>query len=119
MFILRLDLWRKLVCGLIRYADERIRKAFLYKIELDKYHAEIDVYKDYDETEKIEKFFDYFIEHIKEEISKYDCRDEQLLKYLNDDKKYDYNEDTLARWLTVSIPDKGWCIGQNSLFLTW
>lgn len=96
------------VSGLIRYADERIRKAFLYKIKLDKYRSEIDVYKDCDETEKIQKFFDYFIEHIKEEVSKYDCRDEQLLKYLNDNDRYDYNEDSLARWLTVSIQDKGY-----------
>lgn len=94
------------VGGLIRYADERIGNAFLYKYDVDKYHSEIPNYEGCSEEEKIEKFFEYFRKKIKDEVAKYGCRDEQLIKYLNDDKKYDYNEDTLARWLTVSIPDK-------------
>lgn len=93
------------VGGLIRCADERIKKAFLYKYDVDKYHSKIPNYKGCSEAEKIEKFFEYFRKKIKYEITKYDCKDEQLIKYLNDDKKYDYNEDSLGRWLTVSVPD--------------
>lgn len=80
------------VIGLSAYADRRIRESILYKYNLDKYHKEILNYKDCEESKKIEKFFKYFIKSVKKEISKYDCKDEMLLQYLNDRKIYDYKE---------------------------
>ena len=71
------------MAGFIKHADERLGEAFLYKYDMDKYHNEVPNYKGCSEEVKIEKFFEYFINKIKEEISKYDCRNEQLIKELN------------------------------------
>lgn len=78
------------VIGLSAYADKRIRDSILYKYDLDKYHREIPNYKDCEESKKIEKFFKYFLKSVKKEVGKYDCKDQQLLLYLNDKTIYNY-----------------------------
>lgn len=80
------------VIGISAYADKRIKDSILFKYDLDKYHREIPNYKDCEEAKKIKKFFKHFIKSIKKEVSKYDCKDERLLEYLNDKKIYDYKE---------------------------
>lgn len=42
----------------------------------------IDNYKNLNEEEKIAAFYKYFEEHVREELSKYDCRNKDLLDAL-------------------------------------
>ena len=64
-----------------RYADKRIEKCLLWKVSEKKYHR-TNNYDGLNEDEKIAKFYEYFEEHVKEELKKYECRDKRLMEDL-------------------------------------
>ena len=67
--------------GVAAYADERISKAILFKVRLDKNYVWIQNYHGND-AEKIKLFFDHFEKNIRKEIKKYDCTNQRLLDEL-------------------------------------
>ena len=68
--------------GVACHSDSRISKSVLYSYSLDKNHHETKNYTG-TEQENIELFFKYFKQKIREEIEKYDCENEALLKKLS------------------------------------
>lgn len=66
------------------FADERISSCILPRYERHKYGNETDNYEGLDEAGKIARFYEYFEAHVKEEVKKYDCQNEQLLKRLSE-----------------------------------
>ena len=73
--------------GVASSSDDRIGRCMLYKMERGRMGEFIHNYEGMDEKEKIRKFYDHFASGIKEEIAKYNCRNEQLLKYLSEEKE--------------------------------
>ena len=73
--------------GVASASDDRISKCMLYKRERGRMGEFIHNYESMDEKEKIRKFYDHFESGIKEEIAKYNCRNEQLLRYLSEEKE--------------------------------
>lgn len=67
--------------GVACNADPRISKSILYIYSLDKYHHQTNNYTG-SERENIELFFRHFKQKIRDEIEKYDCDNEALLKKL-------------------------------------
>lgn len=68
--------------GIASVADERIGKCILWLCDRGKHGEEIDNYKDLSEEEKIEAFYKYFEDHVREEVLKYDCKNKRLLEAL-------------------------------------
>ena len=65
--------------GFASVGDERIARCILWLSNRGKYGEQIDNYKGLNEEEKIVAFYDYFEGHVREELSKYDCRNKALL----------------------------------------
>ena len=65
--------------GISFTGDERISKCLLWKVRRGEHGETIDNYEGLDEEKKIEAFYRYFEEHVKKELSKYDCRNKKLL----------------------------------------
>lgn len=68
--------------GIAYMADSRIGESILWKVQQDKNGCWIPTYNGTDE-ENLELFMDYFEKHIKQEVKKYDCKNEKLLELLN------------------------------------
>ncbi len=68
--------------GIASLADERIGKCILWMNRRDTNGKRIENYKNLDEKEKIEAFFKFFEEHVREELLKYDCKNKKLLEIL-------------------------------------
>lgn len=64
------------------WADERIGRCILDIWTSSKQWKITKNYEGLDESAKIEKFYNYFEEHLREEIAKYDCVNITLLRYL-------------------------------------
>ena len=71
------DLIYAYAAGLSMYADERIAKAILPRIELDELHSEIKNYTGADE-ENIQKFYKYFKKKVLDELETYHSENERL-----------------------------------------
>ena len=71
------DLIYAYAAGLSMYADERIAKAILPKIELDKLHSEIKNYTGTD-SENIQKFYGHFKKNVLEELDAYQSDNQRL-----------------------------------------
>ena len=67
--------------GIARHSDERISKAILYSYSLDECHHQTDNYLGTDK-ENINLFFAHFRDGVREEIAKYDCKNDRLLNLL-------------------------------------
>lgn len=67
--------------GKAQHADKRISKSILYSYTLDERHHQTDNYLGTDQ-ENIDLFFEYFRDRVREEIAKYDCKNERLLNIL-------------------------------------
>ena len=72
--------------GVAAVSDGRISKCMLYKKGQIRMGTSFPNYEDMDVKEKIKTFYDHFESGIKEEIAKYNCRNEQLLRYLSEEK---------------------------------
>lgn len=72
------------VYGIAQFSDERIYDCVLWKYDRDEYGMQVGNYEDMNENEKINTFFEYFIDHVRAETEKYSCRNEELLRILND-----------------------------------
>ncbi len=73
----RFELIYAYAAGLSMYADERIAKAILPKIELDELHSEIKNYTGTDE-ENIQKFYKYFKKKVLDELETFHSENERL-----------------------------------------
>ena len=71
------DLIYAYAAGLSMYADERIAKAILPKIELDELHSEIKNYTGTD-SENIQKFYGHFKRNVLEELDAYQSDNQRL-----------------------------------------
>ena len=69
--------------GIAFIGEERVSKCILWQNRRGERGEMIDNYEGLDEKEKIEAFYQYFEEHVRREISKYDCRNKKLLKALH------------------------------------
>lgn len=69
--------------GIARFADERIRKCLLWESSVGEYGTEIFNYDGLSDGEKISAFYDHFMKYLKEELRKYDCKNELLLRKLD------------------------------------
>lgn len=70
--------------GIASVTDERISKCIMWKNKKDENGIVIDNYKGLDEKEKINAFYDYFEARLKEELFKYNCRNQKLLNMLGE-----------------------------------
>lgn len=68
--------------GIAAVGDERIKNCILWLYDRGKNGKEINNYEGLNEEEKIATFYKYFEEHVREELSKYDCRNKGLLDAL-------------------------------------
>ena len=69
--------------GIASHSDPRIAKSILPSYSLDEHHHQTNNYTGTDE-ESIDLFYKYFKKKIREEIKKYDCRNERLIKKLEE-----------------------------------
>lgn len=68
--------------GIAGLSDERISRCILWKYTIGENGEQVDNYDNLDEKEKIKAFYDYFEEHLKNEINKYDCDNKRLVNCL-------------------------------------
>lgn len=68
--------------GIASVADKRISKCILWQNERSVYGEKIDHYQGLDEAGKISVFFQYFEDHVRGELRKYDCKNKNLLNAL-------------------------------------
>jgi hypothetical protein len=76
--------------GIARSGDERIGQSirWMYSMDTETY----DLSKEYDGTdqENLQLFFESFVDGIRNELQKYDCKDDQLLELINGER-YQFN----------------------------
>ncbi len=65
-------------------ADDRISKCIRWTHNRGSNGENIDQYNGLEEQEKLDAFFRYFTEHVQEELQKYDCKNELLLRTLKE-----------------------------------
>lgn len=70
-------------------SDDRLIDCILGKYRWDEFGEKISIYEELDDTAKIMKFYEYFEDHLKIELAKYDCRNKPLLKVLGIEKEGD------------------------------
>ena len=71
------DLIYAFAIGIAQYADPRVSKSILYKLELDEMHSEHDNYTGTD-AENISKFFEHFKKNVLVELDQYHSENEKL-----------------------------------------
>ncbi len=77
--------------GISNYSDERIGKCILPRQKVGEMGELIDNYQGLDEVCKIAAFYDYFEDHVREELQKYDCKNEALLQIMEKLKRVNDN----------------------------
>ena len=69
--------------GIAAVGDDRIAKCIPWLCIRGKNDEIIDNYEGLNEEEKIAAFYNYFEDHVRKELSKYDCRNKRLLDALD------------------------------------
>ena len=72
--------------GIASVGDERIGRCILWLCDRGKNGEQIKNYEGLNEEEKIAAFYKYFEDHVREELSRYECRNKGLLDALEKKK---------------------------------